>query len=132
MTTRDLSAFSLDAFERGAIDAADFDHEAHIYVAWSYLNRYPVTIAIERYSEALKSLTRQLGVPGKYHETITWFYLFLIAERRVESETWIAFRRRNGDLFDRSADVLGRYYRPATLKSDRARQSFVLPDAMAA
>ncbi|MDJ0700590.1 MAG: hypothetical protein QNJ07_12100 [Woeseiaceae bacterium] len=132
MTTRDFSAFSLDAFERGTIDAAEFDHEAHIYVAWSYMNRYPVTAAIERFSGALKSLTRQLGVPEKYHETITWFYLLLIAERRGENEDWGAFRRHNNDLFDRSANVLTRYYRPATLQSDRARQSFVLPDAVAA
>ncbi len=132
MAARDLSVYSLDAFERGAIDAADFDHDAHIYVAWSYLNRYPVTVAIERFTSALKTLTRRLGAPGKYHETITWFYLLLIAERRCDNESWDAFRRNNGDLFDRSDVVLTRYYRPATLRSDRARQSFVLPDAMAA
>ena len=128
----DTGNYSLDAFERGAIDAASFDHEAHIYMAWLYLGEYPVTEAIERFSNALKSLTRQLGVPDKYHETVTWFYLLLIAERRSKGEDWDTFRHRNADLFDRSSDVLKRYYQPATLQSDRARKSFVLPDAAAA
>ncbi len=132
MTARDFSLFSVDAFERGTIDAAEFDHEAHVYVAWSYLDRYPLTVAIERFSNALKSLTDKLGVPDKYHETITWFYLLLIAERRHATESWEAFRRDNEDLFNPGDSVLTRYYRPATLASDRAKRSFVLPDAMPA
>ena len=132
MTARDFSLFSVDAFERGTIDAPEFDHEAHVYVAWSYLDRYPLTVAIERFSNALKSLTDKLGVPDKYHETITWFYLLLIAERRHATEGWEAFRRDNEDLFNPGDSVLTRYYRPATLASDRAKRSFVLPDAMPA
>ena len=119
---------TIERFEGGDIDAETFDHESHIYVAWLYLERFPLADAISGFTGALRSLTERLGVPGKYHDTITWFYLLLIAERRDPGADWDEFRSRNGDLFDRSENVLGRYYRADTLASERARCRFVLPD----
>ena len=123
--------FSIEAFEAGTIDVDAFDHEAHVYVAWLYLERYPLLQAIARFTDAIRRLTVQLGVPGKYHETITWFFMFLIAERRQDNQAgdWFAFRRQNADLFGRGENnVLGRYYSSELLATDRARQFFVLPD----
>lgn len=125
-------AVTLEAFEAGTLDPQSFDHEAHIYVGWLYLERIPLLEAIRRYSTALRRLTTKLGVPGKYNETITWFYLVLIAERRqtTRGHGWFAFRSENDDLFHGSR-MLGRYYSKALLKSDQARQAFVLPDRLA-
>lgn len=128
----DAAELTIENFERAAIDPEQFNHEAHIYMAWAYLDRYPVAEAIGRFTDALKRLTAELGVPGKYHETITWFYLLLIAERRGAEQSWAEFRAANPDLFDHSDNVLARYYRSATLASERARRSFVLPDTVAA
>ena len=119
---------TIERFERGDIDSDAFGHESHIYVAWLYLERFPLADAISRFTAALRSLTKRLGVPEKYHDTVTWFYLLLIAERRDANENWSDFRSRNSDLFDRSKNVLSRYYRAETLASERARAKFVLPD----
>jgi len=127
-------AVSIDALESGTIDADAFDHEAHIYVAWLYLQRYPLYVASARFIAALQRLTRQLGIPGKYHETITWFFMLLIEERRCEQETddWFSFQRDHADLFARgNNNILKRYYSSELLGSDRARQSFMLPDRLA-
>ena len=122
---------TLEAFEAGTLDAEAFDHESHVYVGWLYLESLPLLEAIRRYSAALRRLTEQLGVPEKYHETITWFYLLLIAERRriTRGHGWFAFRSENDDLFH-AARVLGRYYSKKLLMSDRARKAFVLPDRL--
>ena len=129
-----LPPVSIEAFESGAIDVDGFDHEAHIYLGWQYLGRYETTDAIGNFCAALKKLTARLGIPDKYHETITWFYLLLIAERRAKrpQSDWYAFRRNNDDLFARGdASILNRYYRPGTLGSQLARETFVLPDRLA-
>ena len=125
---------SIAAMEAGEIDPATFDHEAHVYLGWQYVRAYPLTQAIDRFTDALRRLTIKLGVPGKYHDTISWFYLLLIAERRdqAEDDSWLNFRRDNDDLFSRGNNVLDRYYSKELLWSDRARQSFVLPDRRAA
>jgi len=134
MNAAAIPQISIEVFETGKLDPEIFDHEAHIYVAWLYLDRYPVLQATQRYMNALKRITAELGIPGKYHQTITWFFMFLIDERRRASANsdWFSFRRNNADLFARGEQsILSRYYRPETLASDNARRSFVLPDRLA-
>ena len=126
-----LPGVSVEAFEHGEVDADAFDHEAHVYVAWLYLERFPLPAALEKFDAALRRLTVKLGVPGKYHATITWFFLLLIGERRSvdPGADWRRFRRQNADLIE-DGGILGRYYSRQTLASDRARRTFVLPDRL--
>ncbi len=125
---------SIATMESGEVDPATFDHEAHVYLGWQYVREFPLPEAIGRFTDALRRLTTKLGVPGKYHDTISWFYLLLIAERRATAseDSWFAFRRDNDDLFSRENSILERYYSKELLWSDRARRSFVLPDQQAA
>ena len=134
MSAAALPRVSIEAFESGEIDVEAFDHEAHIYLGWLYVTRYETPDAICRLCTALKELTAGLGIPDKYHETITWFFLLLIAERRAASPAadWFSFRRNNDDLFSRGDDsILHRHYRHETLGSQLARETFVLPDRLA-
>jgi len=122
-------AVTLPDFESGRIDADQFDHEAHVFVAWRLLGETSLRDALERYSAALRRVTAALGVPGKYHETITWFFVLLIAERRNGCEDdWAAFAAANADLIRAPGGLLSRYYSAARLGSDAARQAFLLPD----
>jgi hypothetical protein len=41
-----LPGFSVEAFERGEIDPEAFDHEAHVYAVWRYLERFPLPAAL--------------------------------------------------------------------------------------
>ncbi len=123
---------SVERFERGDIEATEFDHEAHVYVAWNYLRRLQLPEAIARYSAGLKALTRRLGVEQKYHETITWFFMIEVAERiaRGADEDWPTFRAGNADLFDDAGGLIARHYSSERLSSPLARHQFVLPDRM--
>lgn len=125
-------SLTIDAFERHAVDFSQFDHEAHVYIAWLYLQELDVTAAIARMSSTLQSVVEELGVPGKFHATITWFYMLIISERRQfhGCRDWHEFREANRDLLSRDENALWRYYRPETLASDAARRSFVLPDRL--
>ncbi|MEQ9562702.1 MAG: hypothetical protein RLN69_09295 [Woeseiaceae bacterium] len=116
--------------EAGLIDPEQFDHQAHVFVAWSYLAEYPLAESIQRFTAALRRLTVKLGASDKYHETITWFYLIEIEKRRnaETSRSWPAFVLENADLLRRGGDVLRQHYSPALLASPLAREKFVLPD----
>lgn len=128
------SRYSIEAFEAGRIETDAFDHESHVYVAWLYVREYPLPEAIAKYTGALRRLTESLGVPEKYHATVTWFYLLQIAERRAAAPEldWAGFRDVNRDLFRRSPGLLARYYSADLLGSPRARSGFVFPDRAAA
>lgn len=124
-------ARELAAFARGAIDPADFDHTAHLRVAFAMAGRYAFDEALARYSRGLRRLCARAGRPDRFHMTITVAFLALVAERRADAdapgppETWATFAARNPDLLDRGC--LERWYDRATLASARARQGFVLP-----
>ena len=128
MTSSLEQVLTIERFESGDIEAELFDHEAHVYAAWLFVREYDLAQAVSRFESGLRRLTRKLGVPSKYHATITWFFTLLIAERSLENEGWSDFKARNPDLFSRSSTTLDRYYSEARLFSDTARNQFVLPD----
>ena len=118
----------IDAFEALDFDPGAFDHEAHVHVARELISRYGQEEAGVRYRRALLALTRRLGVPEKYHETITRFYILAIAERlrRAPAADWQTFKKANADILD--GTLLRASYSPERLASVEARRHFLLPD----
>jgi hypothetical protein len=119
----------LAAFENGTLNP--FHHSDHVRMAFLYLRRYAALEALQRFSTALARFAAANGQPERYHETITWGYLFLIRERMARAGgevTWERFSEVNDDLLDWKESVLMKYYRPETLASELARRTFLLPD----
>jgi len=122
-------------FEACTLPAENFHHQEHVRVVWLYLLRYSVLETLERFSESLKRFAAANGKATLYHETISWAYVFLIHERMARGrrqQTWQEFIDTNIDLFDWKNNILKSYYEELTLKSDLARQTFVLPDRLEA
>ena len=119
------------AFEACTLPPDEFPHRGHVRLAWLYLREAPLLETLPRFSEGLKRYAASLGAAGKYHETVTWAFLFLIHERMQQSaaETFDEFAAANEDLF---GPILERYYTSDVLASDLARRTFVLPDKRAA
>ncbi len=127
-----MSKFDVEAiiqrFEAGDVDPADFDHRAHVMLAWCYLRRYPLLEAVTRFARALQAFTKQVGAEAKYHETITVAFLLLIADRTRTDETWAAFADRNPELIHGGMAALRRHYSSPALADEGARARFCLPD----
>ena len=100
MNERPCPTLTLEQFESADIDPGGFSHEAHVYVAWLYVMRYPRAEAISRFDAALRRLVEKIGAQQKYNAMVTWLFLVLIADRASDAEDWQAFRTRNADLFD--------------------------------
>ena len=115
------------AFEACTLPSSEFTHRSHVRLAWLYLRDRSLLEALPHFSSGLKRYAASLGATGKYHETITWAYLFLIHERmqRSTAATFDEFAATNDDLF---TEILTRYYSPALLDSALARTAFVMPD----
>lgn len=126
MTNADL----INCFERNLTAEDSFHHADHVRLAFAYLSKYPVLQALEKFVEALKRFAAARGKERLYHETITHAYFFLIRERiaRSGSGEWDEFARENPDLLVWKEGILSRYYQPATLQSDLAREVFLFPD----
>jgi hypothetical protein len=125
----------IDRFESGNVAESGFHHADHVRLAFAYLRSYPVLVAIEKFSAALKQFAASHGKAQMYNQTITWAYIFLIAERiarsGLEDVDWDNFADQNSDLLVWKGGILTRYYEDATLKSDLARRTFIFPDKRA-
>jgi hypothetical protein len=132
----DLDADALvDAFHRGALSPAGLDHRQHVRLAWACLRGRPLPRVLEGFRTGLGHVAAHAGQPDLYHETVTWTYLLLVAERlrrQGEEASWDDFAAANPDLVGPPAQLLGRYYRQDTLDSAAARRGFVFPDALPA
>ncbi len=119
-----------DAFVATTLPADQFHHEQHVRVAWTFVRRHGMPGAIGEFSEALKRFAAAKGAHGLYHETITWAFLLIIAERDAlqPAADWAGFAASHPDLLAWKPSVLERYYSKALLMSDRARCGFVMPD----
>jgi hypothetical protein len=120
----------INRFEQNLTAEDSFHHADHVRLAFAYLSRYAVLQALEKFSDALKRFAAARGKQGLYHETITHAYFFLIRERMARCATtgWDEFARENPDLLVWKNGILNRYYQPATLQSDLAREVFLFPD----
>ena len=121
---------TIGEFESLEFDAERFDHEAHVFVAWSYLSQFDLLESISRYRKTLRRLTAMLGVPGKYHETITWFYMIAVAEHADADKVtdWASYKSASPELFRRNPGIISDYYSRSRLMSEMARRKFILPD----
>jgi hypothetical protein len=118
------------SFESDALPSDSFHHADHVRLAFAYLCQYPVLQALEKFASALKRFAAARGKTQLYNETITCAYFFLIRARMAghEGADWEEFARQNPDLLVWKNGILSRYYREATIKSNLAREVFVLPD----
>jgi hypothetical protein len=121
----------LAAFEALAIRAEDFRHREHVRLAFAVLVRSPdLAVAAQRFRGLLQRFAAAIGAPAKYHETLTWAYLAVIAERMhgqayASSSELIASQP---DLLDHRGGAIARHYDVAAITaSPLARAVFVLP-----
>ena len=121
----------LQNFEAATLPAESFHHRDHVRVAFLYLCRYPALEALQRFSSLLEKFAIANGKPHLYNETVTWAFILLIRERIARSgcrQTWVQFADANADLLTWQDNILKKYYREETLRSDLAKNTFLFPD----
>jgi hypothetical protein len=120
----------LARFVDTTLPADQFHHEQHVHVAWLFVRRHGMPAALGEFTAAIKRFAAAKGAHGLYHETITWAFLLLIAERQARSNaaTWEEFASHHPDLLVWKPSILGRYYSNEVLASELARRTFVFPD----
>jgi hypothetical protein len=113
------------ALERGEIK--DFHHASHLHVAWVYLDESSsVQQAARKMRNTLRRFAAAAGKAEKYHETITLFWVHLLAYAASRAERLEDVVRANPLLLEKNFPLA--YYSPERLFSDEARISWVEPD----
>src|SRR5688572_28655252 len=116
----------MERFIDTSLPANEFHHEQHVQVAWLFIRVHGMPAALGEFTAAIKRFADAKGATGLYHETITWAFLLMIAERqaRTSADTWDTFAAANADLLTWQPSILNRYYSKELLASDLARRTF--------
>ena len=110
------------------LPAAGFDHWSHLRAAWLLLQRHPLEEAVERCCDGIARLATHLGVPGKYHRTLSEALVRLIAVAGAVDQPWPDFLAANPNLVNDARGLLSRYYSPERLADPLASSTFLSPD----
>jgi len=104
----------------------EFTHAAHLTVAAAYLSSYGEDSAMDHMRESLLRFSRHHGRMG-YHETITRFWLRMIAAQPVCPQP---LYERVNEVISRFADkdLVFQYYSRERLLSDVAKREWVEPE----
>ena len=117
------------AFEAHTVKPPQFNHEAHVRLAYVYLAEHDVESAVQRMREALLSFIDHNGIPrSKFHETITRAWVLAVRHfmDRSATSSSTAFIAKNQELLD--SKIMLTHYSANVLFSPGARASFAEPD----
>ena len=127
----ECSAF-LDEFEAGAVPSAEWTHQAHIAMATVYLARYRDSV-LSHTRAALRNHLLSRGRPiGLYHETLTIFWLAVVAEA-MQSQRVLSLHTIVGNncaAFSGQSKLHERYYSFDVFNSPEAHTRWMPPDLL--
>lgn len=124
-----------DDFTAGRVTPAQFDHRAHVRLAYIVLveANADAESAADRMRTALRAFIARHGIDeAKYHETMTRAWILAVRHfmaRTTSSDSAGAFIDANPVLLD--SKIMLSHYSAAVLFSPEARAGFVEPDLQA-
>ena len=117
------------ALERGQVANGRFHHASHLHVAWVYLcESDSVDEAACKMRDTLRRFAASVGKLEKYHETITLFWVHLLAQAHATKagRSLEELVQANPQLLEKDFPLA--YYSAERLFSDCARTAWVEPD----
>lgn len=117
------------AFESCSVAPAQFNHEAHVRMAYIYLAQFDVEAAVQRMRGALQAFLQHNEIPpSKFHETLTRAWILAVRHfmDKGSSASATDFIARNPELLD--SRIMLTHYSARVLFSADARASYVEPD----
>ncbi|MCB1643903.1 MAG: hypothetical protein KDI36_00550 [Pseudomonadales bacterium] len=110
---------------------AEFDHRAHLRLAYIYLAGNSVGVAVQLMRRTLTGLLTHVGIDPaqKYHQTLTEAWILAVyhfMKRSNGSDSADGFIDKNTVLLD--SKIMLTHYSEELLFSEQARVAFVEPD----
>lgn len=120
-------------FEQLTLAPQHFDHLGHIRLAWLYLSHSDIETATQKVCSGIKAYAESLGARDKFHFTITYHLVRLIAARQSKAPcaNWLEFSEVNQDITKGALALLLQHFSREHLFSEKAKWELVAPDLIA-
>ena len=120
----------LKQFEQQTLDPNEFNHIAHLRIAWLYMNKFDLKTAIKKVTSGISSYANSLGASNKFNHTLTEATIYIMAERskKLENNSFQTFLAKNPDLIEDLLSLISQHYTIGRLNSKDAKIKFIAPD----
>jgi hypothetical protein len=119
------------AFLHGSLPPSQFHHRDHVRLAWYLVRQHGQEDAMRLITTSIRAFASQHGQATKYHETLTQFWVKLVAhvvKEHPEHASFEAFLAAFPHLLDKSLPY--RHWQRETMESPAARAHWVEPDLL--
>jgi len=122
----------IKAFETGEFPPNQFNHKAHIKLAWIYLDLFDEETTISKTCEAIKNFDRLHGDGTKFHTTLTVAAVKVVHHFRQKSSTttFDGFVTEYPRLITSFKELLFQHYGESVLTDLKAKTSYLEPDLL--
>ncbi len=121
----------VQGFESCTTAKDDFSHFSHLTVAMFYLYELNEREATEKMRAGLLRFLNHHGIGlAKFHETLTVFWIKLVRAFLVQLHPQSSLVEMTNAVIERAGNsrLVYEYYSEGRLRSDEARESWILPD----
>jgi hypothetical protein len=121
-------------FQNASLTKDEWTHAAHLTVACWHLTRYNTLEALDLVRDGIQRLNAVLGIEqtrkGGYHETLTRFFVWAVAESLARAPERLAIEQLVSHVIAECGDrtLPFQYFSEELLFSWRARTGWVEPD----
>jgi hypothetical protein len=117
-------------FESCSTGKSEFTHISHLAVTVWYLRRLSLEQATEKMRASLFRFIDHYGIEGKYHETLTVFWMRAVRRRLDELDQDLSLLETTNAVIEALSDshLVFEYYSEKLLWSAEARAKWVQPD----
>ncbi len=122
----------IKAFENGEFPLEQFNHKAHIKLAWIYLDQFGEEIAIAKTCKAIKNFDRLHGDGTKYHTTLTVAAVKVVHHFKQKSNAthFEEFITEFPRLITSFKELLFQHYGKDVIADPKAKTTYLEPDLL--
>jgi len=122
----------MKAFTLCQVDPADFNHEAHLRLAWIHISKFGIEQGIRNVCEQLLNYVRFVGAESKYNITVTIAAIHAVHHfmQRSQATNFEEFILANPRLKFHFKDIMASHYKTDICNNPEAKKAYLEPDLL--
>ncbi len=122
----------IEQFENGTLNPQIFKHEAHLRLAWLYIDRFGLKRAEQDIQKKLQNFVEIVGEKDKYHKTLTIVATKIVNHfmQKSKSDNFTDFIAEFPQLKTEFKELVNTHYSFNIFNSKKARTTFLEPDLL--
>ena len=122
----------IEQFASGTLNPEIFNHEAHLRLAWLYINKLGLKQAEQDVQSQLQNFVEIVGAKDKYHKTLTIVAIRIVNHfmQKSKSNNFVEFINEFPQLKSEFKVLVSTHYSFNIFTSEKARIEYLKPDLL--